>query len=222
MSPGAFRVVVRTLILGSLAAIPTVPTVLAAQFGVTYIDTSCPSVLNDDFNDYQPVKNFSDLRYDFWSVWFSVQVAKPLPSRNLYRAYPSGDIADATSTVVWKDARIQVHCFWERTPMYDTLHYDQVGSSGSLVKQCTDPAFPGGSGAGSTDWVGSSDISSTSYDPYDNGGADAASCEDPLEGGSAGGMGGAGCHTEYIYVDISTDGGVTWTTVWQGEVEVCG
>lgn len=44
------------------------------------------------------------------------------------------------------------------------------------------------------------------------------SCDAP-----PGGPGGAGpvCYTEALYVEISNDGGLTWTTVWTEYVDVC-
>ena len=196
------------------------PDCLAAQPGVSYTDTYCPLVLNDNVDDYQPVKNFDDWQYDFRSVWFSVLKTTPLPSANWYHAYPNVDIADESHTVVWKDAQIQVHCFWEQTPFYSRLHYDQIGSSGRLIKECTGSS--GGGVSGSGDW-GDSEIASTSYDPYSALDVDNGDCESPpVIDDSGGGAGRSDCRTEYLYVDVSTDGGLTWTTVWEGEVEVCG
>lgn len=31
----------------------------------------------------------------------------------------------------------------------------------------------------------------------------------------------SGCHDEYVYVEVSNDGGVTWITVWEGWAVVC-
>lgn len=45
----------------------------------------------------------------------------------------------------------------------------------------------------------------------------------PGEGGGTGGGGGGNpsCHSEYAIIEISTDGGNTWTTWWEGWIEVC-
>jgi hypothetical protein len=44
-------------------------------------------------------------------------------------------------------------------------------------------------------------------------------------GGTGGGGddgGGAGCHSEYIFIEISYDGGSSWQTWWEGYATVCG
>jgi len=40
-------------------------------------------------------------------------------------------------------------------------------------------------------------------------------------GGDGGGGSGGNCHTEYIYIEISNDGGNTWTVYWEGYATVC-
>jgi hypothetical protein len=65
-----------------------------------------------------------------------------------------------------------------------------------------------------------------SYDPYSAGSTDNSGCGTPTDDGTIGVGGGSStgsnCHTEYIYVDMSQDGGLTWTTIWEGETLVCG
>jgi hypothetical protein len=58
---------------------------------------------------------------------------------------------------------------------------------------------------------------SPSYDPFDPAGAGCG------EGGGSGDGATADltCHTEYAFIEISTDGGVTWMVWWEGFVEVC-
>lgn len=60
------------------------------------------------------------------------------------------------------------------------------------------------------------------YDPALESGTD---CEDESsEGGSGGGGGGGGdltCRQEYVYVEISNDGGLTWEVYWEGYATVC-
>jgi hypothetical protein len=57
------------------------------------------------------------------------------------------------------------------------------------------------------------------YDPgYDDGSSGAAGgCDD--SGGAA--PPGSYCHDEYVYIEISNDGGITWTTIWEGWAIVC-
>ncbi len=77
------------------------------------------------------------------------------------------------------------------------------------------------------------------YVRYDPNGGDGGECADQLiydpetcrgdpdagtggGGGEGGGGGGGGsCHTEYIYVEVSHDGGKTWHTYWEGYATVC-
>lgn len=60
------------------------------------------------------------------------------------------------------------------------------------------------------------------YQPYDPIGT--SNCSNPLGGngggGGAGGDGG-GCRVEYVYVDISFDGGASWTLLWEGWATLC-
>jgi hypothetical protein len=52
---------------------------------------------------------------------------------------------------------------------------------------------------------------------------------DGSSGATGGGCGGSGggtppssnCHDEYVYVERSTDGGMTWTVIWEGWTIVC-
>lgn len=56
------------------------------------------------------------------------------------------------------------------------------------------------------------------YDPY------AVSSEDECDDSGNGGNGGGSpstCWNEYVYVEISYDGGLTWETMWEGWATVC-
>ena len=64
------------------------------------------------------------------------------------------------------------------------------------------------------------------YDPSDPSGLpDDSDCDDESGGGGGGGTwpgpGGSTCHTEYIYIEVSDDGGLTWTVWWEGYATVC-
>ncbi|HET6765482.1 MAG TPA: hypothetical protein VFH27_17470 [Longimicrobiaceae bacterium] len=69
-------------------------------------------------------------------------------------------------------------------------------------------------------------IDNASYDPY----APDAQEFDCGSIGGGGGLGsggntdgeGAGCTAEYIVIEISHDGGATWSVWWEGTAEVCG
>lgn len=64
------------------------------------------------------------------------------------------------------------------------------------------------------------------YDPYSPTGPNdpGDDCESPANPGGEGGGGGGGgmsCHTEYVIVEISNDGGATWEVYWEGYATVC-
>jgi len=59
---------------------------------------------------------------------------------------------------------------------------------------------------------------SAAYDPYSRFGG-SNGCESQGSGGGGGNT--TTCWDEYIYVEISYDGGATWDTIWEGWAEVC-
>jgi hypothetical protein len=65
------------------------------------------------------------------------------------------------------------------------------------------------------------------YDPYDGSSGDGWDEVDPDNpyASSCSNSGGTGttvtCHDEYVYVEESNDGGVTWTILWEGWAQVC-
>ena len=71
------------------------------------------------------------------------------------------------------------------------------------------------------------------YDPYAPDGGDAVDCSG-LDGdggisvGGGGGTsgdpggGGSNCSTEWVAIEVSYDGGETWSVWWEGEAQVCG
>lgn len=179
---------------------------LAAQ--VWFRDINCPTALNDKVNDYQPVTHDGA---KFWSEWVSVSLDYPLPSRNWYRAQPYSTILSDNGGLRWHDARIQVHCYEERTIYYERFHYHQVNSSGRTeIVQCT---------TGSSPDPFLNDPSGTAYDPYaasDLADATSSDCT-----GGAGGSTGRSCSSAYVIIEVSHDGGLTWQTYWEGWSTVC-
>jgi hypothetical protein len=61
-----------------------------------------------------------------------------------------------------------------------------------------------------------------SYDPY-NPYADmyGDTCANGSGGTGDGENGGDKCHSEYVYIDESNDGGETWHEIWEGWATVC-
>jgi hypothetical protein len=93
----------------------------------------------------------------------------------------------------------------------------------------TTPVFVrhSGGGAGGGGCENDTQYTYETYDPYNAGLGDNTGCGTGVSGSGTGGSGGGGsggatnCHTEYIYIDVSTDGGLTWTTIWEGDALVC-
>jgi hypothetical protein len=57
------------------------------------------------------------------------------------------------------------------------------------------------------------------YDPGAGEGSDGTTGDCQGTGGTT--PPGSNCHDEYVYVERSTDGGVTWTVIWEGWTIVC-
>jgi hypothetical protein len=72
-------------------------------------------------------------------------------------------------------------------------------------------------GGGSTELV--ENVEYGGYDPFEsqvsNGGCGSSG------GGGDPGTGGGNCHTEWVVIEISYDGGNTWQTYWEGTATVC-
>lgn len=177
---------------------------------VWYRDINCPTRLNDEVNDYQPVIH-ENAR--FWSQWDSESKSYPLPPHNWYRAYPVSSITSEDNGLRWHNARILVHCFEEKTIYYTRFHYHQVGSSGRVeILQCK----PGG---GTDPFL--NEPYSTAYDPYATSGPGEAVASDCAGGGGDGSEGGANCQSVFVSIEISHDGGATWVPYWDGWVLFC-
>ncbi|HEX8245007.1 MAG TPA: hypothetical protein VF541_15970, partial [Longimicrobium sp.] len=59
------------------------------------------------------------------------------------------------------------------------------------------------------------------YDPYGTFDPSGGACGTPSSPSPGSNGGGLVCHTEYIYIEISYDGGLTWEGWWQGYATVC-
>jgi hypothetical protein len=59
------------------------------------------------------------------------------------------------------------------------------------------------------------------YDPYSPEPSPCPSYQGPSGGGSPGGGPSLSCHEEYIVIELSDDGGMTWYVYWEGYAEVC-
>jgi hypothetical protein len=132
---------------------------------------------------------------------------------------PPGDpfsVTDILGWVEWRTPRILVECHkkikYHPSGLTSTVLRERiVGKYGDLV-----PTRGDGGGCFQVE-----------YDPYDPDGDD---CGDRGDGGGTGGGGDGGggdggggftCHTEYVVIEISYDGGNTWHVYWEGEATVC-
>jgi hypothetical protein len=187
---------------------------LQAQEYEEYGDIHCPTALNTHFNNYQPVRHDGA---SFWSEWRAELVEQgfpyPLPSYAWYKAYPKSPILSENGGLRWHDARILVHCFATRPSVgVVMLHYHQVDSSGRTeIVRCT-------SGSGPDPFE--RDPYGAAYDPYAASAPGDALATD-CTGGGMPGTGSGGCQSVFLIIEVSYDGGNTWTSVWEGWGTVC-
>ena len=166
-------------------------------------DVPCPLYLNWGFNNYQPVRHETG---EFKTVWRSENQTPPRPSYNWYEASPDRTILSVDGGLRWHDARMQAHCYGTRGYYGLTLHAHPFATEGRTeIVRCTSKYL----------------VDPIDYDPYDPdaGGAD---CSSEENGGGGGGGAGSNCRTEYIVIEVSYDGGSTWSTFWEGNAQVCG
>lgn len=145
--------------------------------------------------------------YEFLTAWRSIIQTTPLPSRNWYEAASDPNPLSSDRRARWHGAQLEGYCTIERTPYYITYHTYPVAYRGN-VRPCRSG---GGGGSGSYE----DPLESFMYDPYTSEGECA-------EGAARGEIGGAGCRVEYVYVEWSGDGGLTWQVIWEGFATVCG
>ncbi len=128
----------------------------------------------------------------------------------------------ATDKTTWIEGlHIRGTCWflWNPTGVY-LGHISWDWSSPRVDNWGTDSS----SEPGYTNPGGCEDPTELIYDPYDSDSGDCGSGGGGGGGGGSGGGGGGGglsCHTEFIVIEISYDGGLTWWTWWQGDATVC-
>jgi hypothetical protein len=176
--------------------------------GGHYIE--CPSGFTGVFHDYGYVVYQG---YEWDSSWRVTTAARPIPPRAWYAPPPgTTDLISTDGRAKWKNAQVEVLCWVYAVIDITAYHYDPIRFAGTVVP-CT-----GGSGSGPsiTDPAG--------YDPYSSYAPTAETCSDQYNAGDSSGGGGSGltCEWQYIYIDESNDGGLTWTEIWEGWAQVCG
>jgi hypothetical protein len=120
-------------------------------------------------------------------------------------------LVDMTRRKIWTDTRIYVQCRVISYPWGYNRTYAIVLHEYGMMEDCDD-----GPNRNPYD---------TGFDPYyETGDPDSGEC----------GIGGTGspepppnlppgtiCNNEWMAIDVSEDGGVTWRTIWEGIVKVC-
>jgi len=173
---------------------------------------NCPYALNDI------AFNYSLIYYEghYWDTpWRATSAAFPLAPRTWYVPVGASTLISTDGKAKWDQPQIEVLCWIYNALDIITYHYDPYRFSGT-VSPCESSS--GGGGAGGTPFSGSA--MAPEYDPYssfDSGGG--TSCSGTSGNGDSGS--GLVCHTEYIYIDISYDGGLTWEGWWEGYATVC-
>jgi hypothetical protein len=197
------------------------------------VDVSCPTTLRARFDGYQPVVYRGK---EFETQWQNIAGgALGGPSYAWFIATPDPNPLSLDGTVRWRSARILVHCFATRLWNGNrTYHYHPIAYNGALESTqsaCgTDPPTWGGedymTSAPSTGVVmddGTEPMTRLTRDP-DRAGAPSdmylMDCGG-AGGGDAGGSGGVTCQWEYMTIEISYDGGKTWSVWWEGWGQTC-
>jgi len=133
-----------------------------------------------------------------------------------YYGQPDPVISD-DGTKKWTNPTVNVTCFTDWYYLYPTYNMDanfrwHINEYGGEVTSC------GGGNAGPTNFTYAAE--DPSYDPYGTYDPGGGSCQPGTTGSTSGGDG-LVCHTEYIYIEISYDGGITWEGWWEGYATVC-
>ena len=115
----------------------------------------------------------------------------------MFRSSKGRDLVDATGRYIWKDNRIKVNCYVRRYWWgYNQPYAVVTAEFGTVYPYSCDG------------------IRAATYDPY------STDCS-----GSTGSGGGESstvdCQTEHIRIEISYDGGQTWSLWWEGWVTTC-
>lgn len=166
---------------------------------------SCPIGLSSIFNMYGYVEYEG---HQWSSEWRATRTVYPLSPLEWYRPVPYGTTLTSTDgRATWSNAQVRVLCWIYNGMDIIVHHYDPIGFSGK-VNEC-------GTGGGTE----AAEPVVTSYDPYSAYPPTNNACAGNGNGGS--GPSGTTCHDEYVYLEQSTDGGVTWIVIWEGWAEVC-
>lgn len=126
-------------------------------------------------------------------------------------------LVDMSDRKVWTPTNILVNCF--EISFFAGLYTQRFAKVSAIYGTVQDKALGCTSGSGGSDPFALDPIYDTSYDPYAT--SDSYSdCPNPdTNGGPQPGV--SSCHSEWIAIDISRDGGLTWAPLWEGEALIC-
>jgi hypothetical protein len=210
----------------------TVGQIVFSTSAVAQKDVSCPTSLRPRFNHYQGVVFRGK---EFETHWQNMAGgALGGPSYAWFSATPDPNPLSIDGSARWRDARILVHCFaiigWGGTRYY---HYHPVAYNGTLESTqsaCgTDPPTWGGEDYVTSDPSvgvamdnGAEPMTRLTRDP-DRVGAPSITYLMDCGGAGGGDAGGPSvtCQWEYMTVEISYDGGKTWSVWWEGWGQTC-
>jgi hypothetical protein len=202
MSPKCIRLRSLVATLGSLCAMISAPS--SAQRVYVYSE---PTVCTPFFKPNEGVTHHAGGEFDVsWYINF--------PQFGPVDYYGRPDPVISTDrTKKWTEPTANVTCYidWFRllpTPAWDADFRWHINDYGGTVSNCK----------GSTQVAEEPD--SGPYDPSGPTGG-SSDCSENTEGGGVGGPAGSTCHDEYVYIEISNDGGVTWYVLWEGWATVC-
>lgn len=166
------------------------------------VPTPCPQsvVFYSEFSPpYYVKQGYSFLANPFYK---SQSAPSSATAANFYSS--KGSPIDKTGQVRWVSAGLYVTCWyidlpWPMSDRKVAQNEFELGHIENVGYACHDDS-----------------VEFVDYDPYDPDGDEDSSC------GPGGGSGSdVDCRSEYVVVEISYDGGFTWSTLWEGFVTVC-
>jgi hypothetical protein len=201
---GSRRVWIKTAAIAAAVLLLSPGTGLAQGTYLYSEDTVCPT-------PFKPLERTTQRHF----VHFDVTWTTPRGQWGIafYTGHPNPVVSD-DGKEIWYNPTATVQCqiHWYQLPYghRDAIFNWHVVEYGGTIKKMDEVCGPG-----------DSYIYDPGYDPSEDGGeVCGGSGED--DGGSGDSGSSANCHTEYLIVEVSYDGGRTWSTYWEGYGTVCG
>lgn len=176
-----------------------------------------------EFYDRQAFPYYSVQGYFFDANPFQTTRMMDGNTSMIMRSMKGYSLLDVTGGYRWTDARIRVDCYVREllfglmSQYYATVRYE-LGRVEPVSTACESvPEDPWGGDGG--EYI--TEIGSAAYDPYDPEQTLASDCSGESAGASGGENEGMTCWQEYMVIEISYDGGITWQEFWSGWGTVC-